>query len=88
MTTFNIISKSVLMQELAETRFGPGEPAISRITFWRWCKAVGISSGQSTYTSDATALLHRYAESRPGHLSRLSGSDHPPGPVQRRGGPV
>ncbi len=62
MTTFNITSKSVLMQELAETRFGPGEPAISRITFWRWCKAVGISSGQSTYTNDETALLHRYAE--------------------------
>jgi hypothetical protein len=61
MRTLKITSKSVLMQELAETRYGKGAAPMSRVTFWRWCKAVGVSSGQSTYTSDETEKLHQHA---------------------------
>jgi hypothetical protein len=60
--TVDLVSRDALMQQLTEARFGVRFPVIDRTTFWRWCKRLGLSSSQSTYTSDESFVLHQYAE--------------------------
>jgi hypothetical protein len=60
MRIIELIDKPSLMRELADLRYGKGSQLPSRVTWWRWCKAIGVSSSQSTYTSDETARFIDY----------------------------
>jgi hypothetical protein len=63
MKTIELIDKPLLMRKLADLRYGKGSALPSRITWWRWCKAIGVSSSQTTFTRDEAQRFIQYLNS-------------------------
>jgi hypothetical protein len=63
MRTIELIDKPSLMRELADLRYGKGAALPSRVTWWRWCKAIGVSSSQSTFTTDEKSRFIQHLNS-------------------------